>query len=508
MSPRKRPPSRAELLEHQTSAALAGLDQTLTVRRMIRHVRVTLADEGILEVAEDRFRLLPDGEWQRLTLNDPHQAIELRAQVARRLANRRAAPVDRGGHATAPKHPPTPHMPDAWADALAIRGVPTSLENGVVVVSDIGEVEVPEGERSLKKAARAFVSKRTEESLDWLFERTAATLRGLPEVSVRTSKRRVVIRHGQEDVGTVKRYQVIVGGKVRFLGDLREDASGWRELRYAIRALVEQVTVRSSQPLPASAPAPVPEPAPGPERTLARVQPAGIRFDLPATLSREARSNAMAASARLRHERRLVPATTVEVPTPQGTLTFAPLDDTANPLEARFTFVRSKDRFEGGLRLKRPDDPLSLRVGTAARDALLGEAWAAALIVYAELTCSKLSVDEEPSDQPSMTPRAVQRRLSPRPTGEAVRRRKSRSSRAAAARVVSASSLREAIELMQSVSGHLRRLQPGSAASDDGRRAAERAGIHLPDGYTWVRPHHRGRERRVRIEWPRDAPLW
>jgi hypothetical protein len=40
----------------------------------------------------------------------------------------------------------------------------------------------------------------------------------------------------------------------------------------------------------------------------------------------------------LRAGRRLVPAVTVEVSTPNGTLTFEPLDTDANPLELRFAF--------------------------------------------------------------------------------------------------------------------------------------------------------------------------
>jgi hypothetical protein len=69
-------------------------------------------------------------------------------------------------------------------------------------------------------------------------------------------------------------------------------------------------------------------------------------------------------------------------------------------------------------------------------------------------------------------------------------------------------SLRAAIDELRSVAGHLRRLQPGSTASSEAEQAARAAGIRVPPGYTWVRPHRRGADAVFRVRWPPSLALW
>jgi hypothetical protein len=235
-----------------------------------------------------------------------------------------------------------------------------------------------------------------------------------------------------------------------------------------------------------------------------------LRFDLPTTLSATARAGAMAASARLRTERRFVPAATIEVPTPRGTLVFAPLSETDNPLEARFTFTHANGRFAGALRLKRPGDPLTLRVQSSSPDTLLGEAWAAALIVYAALTCveipSREHADPSPASLKATAPARPTLRAHPTASPRARSPHRRRGDVAVSDRALA---VREAISRIEAVSGHLRRLRPSTAASPEARRAASLAGIRIPRGYTWVRPHQRGAGgQRVCVAWPRTDMLW
>jgi hypothetical protein len=217
----------------------------------------------------------------------------------------------------------------------------------------------------------------------------------------------------------------------------------------------------------------------------------------------------MEASGALRQHRRLVPAVPLEVPTPQGTLIFEPIDDHRTPLEARFTYMRGRKRFEGALRLKRPADPLALRIASFTSEAVTGEAWAAALIVYAALTCSD-GRDEVPATQPERTGSFPQRGpLRPSQASSGPKRRiPTRHPTGVRRGPVRATFLRDAVAYLEAVSGHLRRLQAGHTASPEARSAAARAGIQLPPGYTWVRPHSRGGQQRVVVAWPRNERLW
>ena len=236
-----------------------------------------------------------------------------------------------------------------------------------------------------------------------------------------------------------------------------------------------------------------------------------LLLSLPESLPGLARERALAGSSRLRVERRLVPAATLEISTPNGKLIFDPIVPGENPLEARFAFLKGSSRMRGALRLRRPADPLALRVEDGADESVIAEAWAAALIVYAELTCADLG------DMPSSVPPEIESQAVTRPRPPQFPAERDRSSgvdrqrhrhEASPTRLLTAHSLREALAQLEAVAGHLRRLRPGASASHEARRAAEAAGIHLPPGFTWVRPHHRGGAMTVRIRWPIDVRLW
>jgi hypothetical protein len=98
---------------------------------------------------------------------------------------------------------------------------------------------------------------------------------------------------------------------------------------------------------------------------------------------------------------------------------------------------------------------------------MLGEAWALALIVYAELTCA------EPGEAE---------------TSEKGRRSPQRSP--------------------SNVSGHLRRLQTGHTASDEALVGAQIVGIAVPAGFTWVHEYQTDPDERVRLQWPVEKRLW
>jgi hypothetical protein len=149
-----------------------------------------------------------------------------------------------------------------------------------------------------------------------------------------------------------------------------------------------------------------------------------------------------------------------------------------------------------------------LRIGEATPASLIGHAWAAAMIVYAELTCTDLGdigeaeVELNPVARRPAKSRPATEHPARRLPGRRPPARRHYSERPAAV------SLSEAINRLQAVSGHLRRLSPGRAASPEARQAAERSGIGLPPGFTWVRPHQRGHGAAIRVLWPRAMRLW
>jgi hypothetical protein len=318
---------------------------------------------------------------------------------------------------------------------------------------------------------------------------------------------RLQLRAGDLVVARVTRFAVhpVRGGGVNT--DLLADPSALGVLAEPVRAALAAAD-RPKRPRSAPKVQPAQRPAPtgrsAPRPTESRVA-APVLTTLPPELSASARERAIVASARLRVDRRLVPAISVEVPTPNGTLVFEPVDERGNPLELRFIYADAGAKLRAALRLKTPGDPLALRVVEGAAE-VVGRGWAAALIVYAELTCADGVEAASPSDV--RTPR-LKRPASPRLAATERARPSSRiAAPAPAAREADVLALRQAIEELRSVAGHPRRLAPGARASAEAQRAARAAGIRLPPGHTWVRPHRRGGAAGIRIRWPAWMALW
>lgn len=479
---------------------------------MVHNTRVFVGNKGIAELGPRGFRLLPDGSWEPLRLDHSRGAARIRALLTEAVAPLPAGATAERSHG----QPAGTCTPENWAIALGVRGVPARVDGPRVRVPGIGPIDVPASE-SLKNAARRFVRVQTRAALPELTSAISEALGSrMGHVQIATAKSGLTLHVNGKHVAAVNRFGFNAKG-VAWSGDVLASPGVLRKLRPPIdRALARTATSRippaahaSSPPsrklqpprrAPARRPPPERRPPPPPEEP-------DLRFDFPDSLSPTACDRAMQASGRLRAERTLVPAVAVEVPTPHGTLTFEPLNETAKPLEARFAFHRGRTQFSGGLRLKRPGDPLTLRVDKGSAEPLTAEAWAAALIVYAELTCVDIPADPVP--QPTtLTPR------SPRPpqtstfTSSPRRAPGTRRPGASWRPTIERSALRDAIDQIRAVSGHLRRLRSGARASDEAIRAAERAGIRVPSGYTWVRPHGRGPQPIVRVQWPSAGRLW
>jgi hypothetical protein len=115
-------------------------------------------------------------------------------------------------------------------------------------------------------------------------------------------------------------------------------------------------------------------------------------------------------------------------------------------------------------------------------------AWAAALVVYADLTCVELA---PANPQPA---RRVARAAAGATSKGGGGRSRSGSAASAPANLGRVRSIAEAIDRPQSVSGFVRRLPDGQAASSEATAAAQAVGIRIPPGCTWVRPHVRSTE--------------
>jgi hypothetical protein len=505
---KRTPPTSIDAHERQVARALAGIHSDLVVRRMIRNTGIFVGHRAIAELGTQGFRLLPNGGWQQLRLDDAQGAARIRALLIKAV---RFA----GRHGGAPRRdrPDVAHTPENWASTLNARGVPARVHGSRVYVPRIGPVNVPGPQATLKSAAGRFVRVQTHAARPEL-KTAIGTALGIrvARVQIVTTKRGVGLRVDGERVAVVNRFQIIAK-KVIWSGDLLATPGALHCLLPAIDLALAKTATRRDPPA-SRAPLPPPRRPQPPTRlgSPARRPPPppdkpDLRFDFPDTLTASARDRAMQASARLRSERTLVPAVSVEVPTPHGTLMFEPLDEAAKPLEARFAFHCANGRFSGGLRLKRPGDPITLRVDGGSTERLAAEAWAAALIVYAELTC--VVIPGSPLAEPT-TPTSRPSRPSPTatPPGRRPRAPGAHRPKAPGGPVIEVPTLRDAIDQMRAVSGHMRRLRAGARASDEAIRAAERAGIRVPTGYTWVRPHGRGAQTIIRVQWPRDARLW
>jgi hypothetical protein len=146
----------------------------------------------------------------------------------------------------------------------------------------------------------------------------------------------------------------------------RQSASDEAVFRATIARLAR--TSRSDMPSSDWSPTVVSRGAPAFDERF--TDPADIRLTLPDSLNERAADAAVAASTRLRLDRRLAPAMGIEVLTPKGRLKFRALNVSRSPLEARFSFSRDGRAVYAALRLKTPKDPLALRVGRRLRAGL------------------------------------------------------------------------------------------------------------------------------------------
>lgn len=507
---------RADEIAERVGVAAAGLHDALIVRHRGGNVRVLLGDIAIAEVGPAEVRTLPDGTWRVLRPDDDVGHAQLRTFLEGALRRHVHPPPSPGATSPTPqarRQPSEPSAPEAtaasepapnvkvWAQALRARGVPVSLTGDVVRVAGIGIVPPP-GSGKASKAAKRFVAERTRADGEALLKRARAAANAWPRTRVQLRKGRIAVFVNETEIAHLTRFRLMSQpkGKVLASGDLLRDEAPWGRLAAEVSARGAELAPRRIRHVRAS-----PESTPLPPPVVPEPR---LRMSFGRELDPDAAARAMEASRRLREERRVVPAVSVRVDTPNGQLVFAPLDDRGNPLEARFRFERGGRTVHAGLRLKRPGDPLTLALHDGD-PVVADEAWAAALIVYAELTCQDLPVPDPvvPARAPQPRPQDPRPRVGggrSRPHG-----RPWGGGRGTLAGESVAVAVRRALEDLRAVAGHLRRLPKGDKATPEALKAAEAAGIRVPPGHTWVRPHQRGGAGAVvQVAWPRSARLW
>ncbi|MEJ7784307.1 MAG: hypothetical protein WKF96_05835 [Solirubrobacteraceae bacterium] len=474
---------------------------------MLRTTWISFGHRAVAELGPAGFRLLPDCPWEPLHLENPDHLERIRNRLGDAFREARES-----GSASS-SATEREHTPENWAAALRAKGVPAEAREDHALVPGVGQVRIPDHTSTLKKAARNFTRAQTRLVLPALLGRVAALVATSdPRVEIRASSNAVLVRVDGAQVALVNRFSVTTKGAPSSVGDILADPRKLQSVKQAVARALEQHTVRT-EALPSTGGAEERSMAEKPSASSHRppappIEPV-LLFELPDRLPVGAVERALQASSRLRAERTLAPVVAVEIATALGTLVFEPVDEQENPLEARFTFRRGAAIFSGALRLKRPGDPLALRVGSPSHGDLVGEAWAAALIVYAELTCVP-AVDEE-SPGPTLDLPPPRRQPPSGPPGPAAERRAPHARRRRPALPEVDHDLRlmaYAINQVRAVSGHVRRLPDGRKARPQALRAAERLGIRVPHGYTWVNPYGRGKHPVVRVRWPRHDPLW
>lgn len=394
----------------------------------------------------------------------------------------------------------------AWAKKLAQRGVPAQLtSDGQVRVGDHIVPPPSQGEQ-LDRAAKMFVRDKTRANLELLGRRVSTAIGTAdPKVWVRTNKSTVTVHVLGPEFARIDRYSVKVVGQRAIQGDVLNDERLLRTLGHALARRRSGEEDRSSPfrgrrprggSKVASTPAAIETRQDSSSTAAAFLQDQQeVLLEFPEDLPDNVRERAIVASARLRHERRRVPAVGVKVVTPNGTVVYEPIDESSTPLEVTFRFASPGGTVLGALRLKRPDDPLALRVIQLSSQAVLGEAWAVAIVVYAALTCGEPSFAARTPSKPA---------LSQTPRGPAPRDDEHSSG-------VPRRTTTEPIQLEDwqrgsvprwAVEGFVRRLPKGQKMQPTARRAAKQVGVTVPPGHTWVRRHSRG-ERLIQVVWPR-----
>jgi len=294
------------------------------------------------------------------------------------------------------------------------------------------------------------------------------------DLTITTTSQGVVVAHGDAAIALIRAtHAKVVRFEEPIKGNFLREGREWTELR-------RRVDVRLPRPR-RSTRSVTPEPR----------RPDRIVVSFPEALAEPLRSAAMDASRRIRLERNSAYGHPVEVHLPtRDAIRFEPLSSEAGPLECPFEYHVAPRRFHMALRLKRRTDPLSLAVYDSANDAIIGRAWALALMAYADLTCLPQddAAQSEERDHPGRGPRNED----PWETSLPARQE-------SAGRIWLPATLEPTQEtrehLASYVIGHIRRLPPGHRAGAEALAAARKVGIRLPGGTTWVQPHLRGAPR-------------
>lgn len=248
--------------------------------------------------------------------------------------------------------------------------------------------------------------------------------------------------------------------------------------------------VRDRLPEPTHA-HPAHEPKPSPAQSALHTL-----TELPAVLRDDQRSAALAASNRIRTERSLEFGQTVVLRLIDGFVRFAPIAEDGHATGVPFVYRRDHQGLRGTLRLRTPTGPLALVVTNDLPDQItVGDAWLAALLGYAELTCVPQGASvPDARDRTSTTASTAPRLARPSPpthphTGPELTSRSTHRFRLSTALKPTAPTR---TLLASYVVGHRRLLPVGRRPSSDARRRAQSVGIVLGERETWVRPHARG----------------
>jgi hypothetical protein len=127
------------------------------------------------------------------------------------------------------------------------------------------------------------------------------------------------------------------------------------------------VRARLPQPMVKRSPSPARSELPQGRRVLT---------ELPAAASEAQRAAALAASARIRHERTLDFGQAVVLRLPDRSVRFSPISEHAQAVEVRFTYDHRGETLSGALRLRSTHDPLALALTRdVPAEQLVAAAW-------------------------------------------------------------------------------------------------------------------------------------
>jgi hypothetical protein len=307
-----------------------------------------------------------------------------------------------------------------------------------------------------------------ERFADRLAARAADELAGLP-YATRQSQGGVVVCEDDRSVAVVTATRAVISsGRRRVRGNFLTAGEHWEGVRAALGH-----PTRHSDSTPAAPPG---------RRVLLK--------ELPGQTA-ERLADAELASDRIRTERVLDFGHPVVVLFADDAQLRFELIDSGPPVALPFTYRDGDEQLRACLRLKTPAGPLALGVEAedAQRSALIAAAWLRALLAYADLTCRRASrVDAERAREPGERPRR-----GATSTQSAQRRALVLSGNSGAPVWERLAPTSRTHSLLSSyVAGHRRVLPAGRKPSAEAVAYAQRIGVQLPAGQTWVRPHARG----------------